>query len=153
MVGQALEPREVFSPPRPCPLGVPNMARAKEPLAGPLSNARLDEFFLWVRDFPRMRVFYHETLGLPIAYENPHFAELEAGAVSIALHAEREPHAAGTNSFIGFTVRDIDAVVEGLRRRGVKVPPVQEEAFGRITSFRDPEGNEIGLEEPPRRKR
>jgi len=129
------------------------MTRTKTTGTGPLSNARLEEYFLWVRDFPRMRTFYHETLGLPIRYENPHFAELPAGAGSIALHAERERHAAGTNSFMGFTVRDIDAVVEGLQQRGVDVAPIQDEQFGRITSFRDPEGNMIGLEEPPRRRR
>lgn len=121
--------------------------------AGPLTKASLDEVFLWVRDFRRMRDFYHETLGLPILYENPHFAHLKAGRGSIALHAERVAHRAGDNWFLEFEVEDIDAVVAELKRRGVNVPPVQEEDFGRVTSFRDPEGNEIGLEEPPKRER
>ncbi|HEY4704816.1 MAG TPA: VOC family protein [Thermoplasmata archaeon] len=127
------------------------MPKAK--LRGPLSDANCDEVFLWVRDFGRMKAFYHEVLGLPIMYENPHFADLNAGRLSIALHAERETHTAGNNWFMEFLVRDIDAVVAELARRGVSVGPVREEDFGRVTSFRDPEGNEIGLEEPRRSKR
>lgn len=125
----------------------------KQKVQGPLSNARCDEVFLWVRDFGRTRAFYNEILGLPIAYENPHFAELKAGRVSIALHAEREAHTAGDNWFMEFLVPDLDAVVAELTRRGVSVGPVRDEDFGRVTSFRDPEGNEIGLEEPRRSER
>src|SRR3972149_5892509 len=77
----------------------------------------------------------------------------DPGRLSIALHAEREAHTAGNNWFMEFLVRDIDAVVAELARRGVSVGPVREEDFGRVTSFRDPEGNEIGLEEPRRSKR
>ncbi len=120
---------------------------------GPLSDANCDAVFLWVRDFGGMRDFYHGILGLPIKYENPHFADLTAGRLSIALHAEREAHTAGDNWFMEFLVRDIDAVVAELAKRGVSVGPVREENFGRVTSFRDPEGNEIGLEEPRQSKR
>ncbi|HLE45859.1 MAG TPA: VOC family protein [Thermoplasmata archaeon] len=127
------------------------MPKAK--LRGPLSKANCGEVFLWVRDFGRMKAFYHEALGLPIKYENPHFAELNAGRLSIALHEERETHTAGNNWFMEFLVGNIDAVVAELRKRGVSVGPVRDEDFGRVTSFRDPEGNEIGLEEPRHSKR
>lgn len=127
------------------------MVRAKA--SGPLATARLETVFLWVREFKRMREFYHETLGLPIAFENPHFAELRAGHVSVALHGEREPHVRGNGWHMEFVVDNIDAVVSRLSRRGVSVDPVRDETFGRIASFRDPEGNEIGLEEPPGRHR
>ena len=121
--------------------------------SGPLTDARLATVFLWVRDFKRMRAFYHETLGLPIDYENPHFADFRAGGCSIAVHSEREPHARSDSWHMEFLVRDIDAVVTELSRRGVDVASIRSESFGRITTFRDPEGNEIGLEEPPRRAR
>ena len=126
------------------------MAKA---ISGPLSDAKLETVFLWVRDFKRMRAFYHETLGLPIAYENPHFADLRAGGCSIALHAEREPHTRSDSWHMEFLVKDIDAVVTELSRRGIDVAPIRSESFGRITTFRDPEGNEIGLEEPSKRGR
>ena len=127
------------------------MARTKP--GGPLTGASLTEVFLWARDFRRMRDFYHETLGLPITYENPHFAHLGAGAGAIDLHAEREPHRAGDNWFLHFEVPDLDAVVAALKARGVSPSPIRTESFGRVASFRDPEGNEVGLEEPPRKRR
>jgi len=52
-----------------------------------------------------------------------------------------------------FLVKDIDAVVTELYRRGVDVAPIRSESFGRITTLQDPEGNEIGLEEPAKRGR
>lgn len=127
------------------------MSRTKP--ATVLQGANLTELFLWARDFPRMRDFYHQTLGLPIDYENPHFAHLKAGACGIDLHAEREPHRAGDNWFLHFDVPDLDAAVAGLKAQGVASSPIRSERFGRIASFRDPEGNEIGLEEPPRKRR
>src|SRR3989442_3254832 len=124
-----------------------------KPVSGPLTDAKLETVFLWVRDFKAMRAFYHETLGLPIAYENPHFVELRSKGCSIALHSERETHARSDSWHMEFLVRDIDAAVSELSRRGVDVPPIRAESFGRIAAFRDPEGNEIGLEEPAKRGR
>ena len=126
------------------------MAKA---VSGPLTDAKLETVFVWVRDFERMRAFYHETLGLPIAYENPHFVDLRSGGCSIALHSERETHVRSDGWHMEFLVRDIDAAVSELSRRGVDVAPIRTESFGRITTFRDPEGNEIGLEEPAKRGR
>lgn len=118
---------------------------------GPMASANLSEIFLWVRDLPNMVAFYHETLGLRIAYQNPRFAELRARGAGIALHAGRKSRpGTGSHWFLHFRVRDIDAVVRSLRRRGVKVGRIRKEPFGRVTGFYDPEGNEIGLEEPPR---
>ena len=130
---------------------VTEMARGQT--SGLLKDARLNAVFLWVRDFKGMRDFYHRTLGLPIAYENPHFAELRAEGCSIALHEEQEPHNRSDNWHLEFLVDDIEAVASALSSLGVKVDPIRTESFGRITTFRDPEDNEIGLEEPPRRGR
>lgn len=118
---------------------------------GPLESANLSEVFLRVRDFPKMRAFYHETLGLAVAYENPRFAELRTKGAGIALHAGRKSRSReDSHWFLHFRVRDLDGVVRSLRGRGVKVGRIRNEPFGRVTNFRDPEGNEIGLEEPPR---
>lgn len=127
------------------------MARTKS--TGPLTGANLETTFLWTRNFGGMREFYHETLGLPIAYENAHFADFRAGSCSIALHAEREPHGRGDNWHMEFLVEDIRAVARELANRGVTVSAIRKEPFGQIATFHDPEGNEIGLEEPPKRRR
>jgi len=127
------------------------VARGKP--SSPLAAASLTEVFLWARDFPRLRDFYHEVMGLPIGYENPHFCRLKAGKGAIDLHAEREPHRVGDNWFLHFEVADLDAVVRGLKARGVSVGAIRAEDFGRVCSLQDPEGNEIGLEESPRKRR
>src|SRR2546426_10700712 len=90
---------ETYFPPR----GIrPSMARTKA--SGPLAGASLTEGFLWARDFRRMRDFYHETLGLPITYQKPHFAHIETGVGAIDLHAEREPHPGGGKWFLHLEV-------------------------------------------------
>ena len=127
------------------------MARAKA--TGPLAGANLETVFLWARDFDRMKSFYRDTLGLSVEYENPHFAALHAGRCSIALHLEREAHTRSDSWHMEFLVKDIEPAVTELSRRGIDVAPIRSESFGRITTFRDPEGNEIGLEEPSKRGR
>jgi len=116
---------------------------------GPLEDAKFSGVFVWVKDLPKMRSFYHETLGLPIGFENPRFVELRTKGVPIALHAGRKAvRKAKAHWFLEFLVGDLDMVVTDLRARGVTCAPIRKEPFGRITSFADPEGNEIGLEEP-----
>lgn len=127
------------------------VARAKS--TGPLADAYLETVFLWTRDFDRMKEFYGGTLGLPITYQNPHFAALRAGRCSIALHAERELHTQSDNWHLEFLVKDIGSVAAELTHRGIAVGPIEKERFGKITTFRDPEGNVIGLEEPPKKHR
>lgn len=100
-----------------------------------------------------MRNFYRDILGLKVTYENPHFVSLQGRGASIALHDENRSHSAGDNWFMEFLVDDLDEVIAELTRRGVSVDPIREETFGRITAIRDPEGNELGLEEPPRQRR
>jgi len=117
--------------------------------AGPLATASFETIFLYVRDFRKMRRFYHETLGLRIGYENPHFVDFPTKGGRIALHTGRaKVRRRDSHWFMEFLVRDLDAVVRTLRRRGVRCTRIRREPFGRISSFLDPEGNRIGLEEP-----
>ena len=131
--------------------GGSDIARTKA--TGPLTNARLETVFLWTRDFDRMRTFYRDIQGLPVTYENPHFAAFAAGRCEIAVHEEREPHVRSDGWHMEFLLDDIESVVAELASRGVAVSPVRKERFGRIATFQDPEGNVIGLEEPPKRAR
>jgi len=125
----------------------PSMPFVK-PSPGPLETASLETVFLYVKDFPKMREFYHETLGLPIGYENPHFAEFKTKGARIAIHTGRGTvRRQGSHWFMEFLVSDLNAVVARLRRRGVQCAHIRKQPFGRISSFLDPEGNRIGLEQ------
>lgn len=118
-----------------------------------LNEGEPQHHFLVDAGLKAMRDFYHDALGLSIDHENPHFAHLHGRGASITLHAEREGHTPGDNWFIEFLVDDLESVVAELARRGVSVDPIREESFGRVTALRDPEGNEIGLEEASRSSR
>jgi predicted enzyme related to lactoylglutathione lyase len=118
---------------------------------GPLAKARIDGVFVYVRDFPRMLDFYRDTLGFAVAYQNDHFASLRSSeGAEIELHGGRESTGSeGNHWFLHITVEDIQATAEELSRRGVTVSEIREEPYGKIAGFKDPEGNEIGLEQPP----
>ncbi len=100
-----------------------------------------------------MLVFYRDALGLRVGYQNKGFANLRAGnGAEVALHAGREGLPTQERYWIlEFVVTDIEATVTSLTARGIKVGPIRKESFGKIAEFRDPEGNVIGLEEPPSR--
>ena len=120
-------------------------------VSGPLTKARIDGVFVYVRDFPTMLAFYRDTLGFQVTYENDHFASLRTSAGGeIELHGGRKSdNEERTHWFIHITVEDIEATAEELARRGVTVSEIREEPYGKIGGFRDPEGNKIGLEQPP----
>jgi len=51
---------------------------------------------------------------------------------------------------INYRVRDLDRLLEELRREGVEVDPrIEEGEYGRFAWVMDPEGNRIELWEPP----
>ena len=119
--------------------------------AGPLAKARVDGVFLYVRECPTMLSFYRDTRGFAVTYENEHFASLRTGeGAEVELHGGRDSGGEGNHWFLHVTVDDIEAVREALGARGVAVSEIREEPYGKIASFKDPEGNEIGLEQPPR---
>lgn len=116
-----------------------------------LADSLLAAVWLYSADVERAARFYSETLGLRPLGEPGHVAHFDAGNVRLSLHprpdaSSREPE----GSFLVFIVDDADVGIEELRRRGVDVRgEVQEEPFGRIVEFRDPDRHELYLFELP----
>jgi len=118
----------------------------------PLAASSLETIFLWVKDIRKMRRFYHEILGLQIGYENPHFVDFPTKGARIAIHTGRKKvRRHESHWFMEFLVSDLNRTVGTLRRRGVRCTRIRRESFGRTSTFLDPEGNRIGLEEPGKR--
>lgn len=108
-------------------------------------------------DFPKLRRFYVEVLGLSVVGE---FADLdivfiEAGTTTIELLGEgemqRRPGAGWDH--LAWEVEDVDETYRELSRRGVvfhvlpeDFPP--DEPSLRIAFFKDPEGNVLELVQP-----
>jgi len=114
---------------------------------------------LRVADIERSLRFYRELLGLP-------FADIERHEDDDVLHAHASwgswrgdehfvrlniyPRGAreATYTVLGFLVKDLAAMHEWLTRAGVEVVvPPEQKTWGRTASYRDPDGNEVGLTE------
>ncbi|HUI65549.1 MAG TPA: VOC family protein [Bacteroidota bacterium] len=103
--------------------------------------------------------WYEEFLGIPVeSYGGHAFTSLEAGeaggkgtTVWGIFPATTEYMNPGTATFmINYRVKDLDAILEQLRRMGANVLDAREESEqGRFGWVIDPEGNKIELWEPP----
>jgi len=123
----------------------------KASAVGPLTKIRIDGVFVYVQDFQMMLAFYRDTLGFAVTYSNDHFASMRTRqGAELDLHDGRNSSAdQASHWFLHITVDDIEATSAELNSLGVEVSEIKEEAYGRIAEFKDPEGNAIGLEEPP----
>ena len=110
-----------------------------------------------VTDVDRAKEFYVEKLGFNADHdqrvnENLRFVQLTppGSACSIAigegLGATLEP---GSLDVIQVVIPDADAVLAELRAKGVDAEGVDEQAWGRFITLRDPDGNRWTLQQLP----
>jgi len=106
-----------------------------------------------VEDIERAKGFYRDTLGLSVTREDGEWAEVDAIGLTIGLNG-RESSGAGSNGgpVVSFQPeRGLDATVGGLKERGVEFPAeVSDHPWGRVATFKDSEGNDVQLYEPPK---
>jgi catechol 2,3-dioxygenase-like lactoylglutathione lyase family enzyme len=100
-------------------------------------------------------VFYHETLGLTVLFENPASVRLRCGEAS-ELSIFRRPGTETIHTVAHFEVSDIAATVADLQARGVQFleytegPLITTNHVAQIGPalgawFHDPDGNTLGL--------
>ena len=70
------------------------------------------------RDRARATAFYHDTLGLTLAYEDSFAAVFNIGGITLRVSsvADFTPH---EHTILGFTVPNVAATVKALREKGV----------------------------------
>lgn len=106
-----------------------------------------------VEDIGRAKKFYSETLELSVVKDDGDWVEFESDGVRVALNG-REKRGAGADGGPVLTFQpegSLDSAVEDLKGRGVNFPgEISDHEWGRVATFRDPEGNEIQLYEPPK---
>jgi predicted enzyme related to lactoylglutathione lyase len=109
---------------------------------------------LQARDWDALLAWYQEVLGMTVIVveEDDRFAMLQApgGGAILHLASDHPDLAASTEeNRLGpvFNVDDFDAVLGGLKSKGVKVDPVVDgEGDGyRLARFWDPEGNRLHI--------
>jgi predicted enzyme related to lactoylglutathione lyase len=106
-----------------------------------------------VQDIERAKGFYADTLGLTITNEDRDWAEVDANGLTIGLNG-REPSGAGVEGGPVVTFQpeaSLEQTVDDLKNQGVEVPVcISEHPWGRVATFKDSEGNDVQLYEPPR---
>lgn len=122
----------------------------KKPAARRAAAALSDvgRVILYVKDTERSARWYSEVLGIPARHREQGWVELETKGVVLCLHGGREAGPARDAAQVGFRVPDFDAAWRALQLREV---PGLTEPFSpcpgvRCLSFRDPDGNALGLE-------
>ncbi len=114
---------------------------------------------LFVRDLARAREFY-ERLGLTVTAEVPTGIFMAAGNGTIFPLLYRADAVAPSHTTAAFQVDDLPAVVESLRAKGIRFeeydsPSLQTvDGIADMGAYRaawicDPDGNYVGLHEPP----
>ena len=108
---------------------------------------RVHNAHLFVNQMDRAIVFYRDTLGLPMRYESPYWAEFDLDGFLLGLQysGDDSPRTNG-GAVIDFEVREIEPMIDRLKAAGVEfVAEILDQPFGKIAKFRDSEGNLLGL--------
>jgi predicted enzyme related to lactoylglutathione lyase len=101
-----------------------------------------------VENMDRSVAFYRDVLGLKPKLQTAEWSELDAGNISVGLHAQSEHlkvHPTESAQF-GFYVEDIQKTISELKSKGVHIlMPPKKEDFGTLSVFTDPDGYHIQL--------
>ena len=126
---------------------------------------QVDYVMVAVSNMPRSVRFYRDTLGLPLKFESPEWAEFQTGTTTLALHGGGKPGSstkvgehgegmtAGTCSF-GFNTDNLDQIYDELTSKGVAFamqPTVRKDEGIRLCVFLDPDGLPISVAESLRK--
>lgn len=108
--------------------------------------------WLPVTDMSRAVAFYGETLGLEVTEHDDDWSEIDANGLRIGLNgsAPESPRGDGGAAVAFQPDGELEDEVRRLRAAGVEFPDeVSEHAWGRIVTFKDPDGNDLQLYAPP----
>ncbi len=108
----------------------------------------LNHVMMWVEDLERALRWYKEKLGCQELFVHvPHYAalRLEEADLRIDLHPAKDGKNVGFGPIPYLKVADLDAALATLAARGVEVGEPQQEGPARFSSFKDSEGNVLGI--------
>ncbi len=100
-----------------------------------------------VRDVPRAKAFYQDTVGLvPGASFGDHWVEFDVGATTFGIgNGESLGFEPGASNGAAFEVDDLAAMAERLKAAGAEVGEIREFPGCSMCFARDPEGNRFAL--------
>jgi catechol 2,3-dioxygenase len=107
------------------------------------------------QDLDRALKFYRDVLGFKLLVQNEEWVEFEVGGQRLALRlvdpwtSSAEPSDA-TGAMIWLEARPIEKTIAALNENKVKfINSLGSFSYGKTAIFQDPDGNPIGLYEPP----
>lgn len=106
--------------------------------------------WLPVTDMEQAVSFYRDTLGLEVTEHDGDWTEVTADGVTIGLNQGESPRGDG-GAVIAFNAdSSLEDEVDRLKGAGVVFPDgISEHPWGRIVPFKDADGNDLQLFEPP----
>ena len=106
--------------------------------------------WLPVTDMERAVSFYGDTLGMDVEQRDEEWSMLRLGDVRIGLNGRESPSGDG-GAVVAFRPEsEIQQAVDALAEKGVEVPGgVTDHPWGRVATFKDPDGNDLQYYEPP----
>lgn len=106
--------------------------------------------WLPVSDIDRSITFYRDQLGLNELQHEGDWAQLDANGLHLGLNAKESPNGQGGAVIALQPNNGLESAVQKLRDGGVDIPgDISEHAWGRVATFKDPDGNDLQLYEPP----
>lgn len=123
-----------------------------------MERAEIQLIIVPVADADRAKAFYEGSLGWHVDHDQVVSPELRfvqitppRSACSIAFGPGLSTMAPGSLQAIQVVIEDADAALAELRAAGVDSDGVDEQAWGRFITFRDPDGNGWTLQQLPDR--
>ena len=116
-----------------------------------LKGRKLVQVGLTCRDPDRSRVFYRDTLGLPLLFEAGGMMFFQLDGLRLMIGKEMNPDAPIGGSLIYFDAPDIDALGPALEAKGITFvgPATVVQRTGthelKLREFFDPDGNALAL--------
>ena len=110
--------------------------------------SKLPYITLWAVRFDETMRLYKETLGLPVAEENPNFIMFDTKGSRLAFHKLPKGQRLDRQTVeLHLEVDDVDDVYSSLQRKGVKFSdkPANRPWGTRMASFHDPEGYTVEI--------
>ena len=107
------------------------------------------------KNLERSVEFYREVLGLDLLLQTAEWAEFDIGGQRFAVHQLKpsEPFQAVRPAVVSLQARSIENIIETLKNKGVRfTQELQTQPYGKMATFADPDGNLLGLYEPPGEK-
>ncbi len=110
--------------------------------------------YIWYQttDMDRTVEFYQKVLGLKLLFKREDWSEFDIDGQRLAF-SKVDTHPENNDSFrpgVSFLAQPIEQMIADLSRKGVQfTDELKVYPYGKLASFRDPDGNTLGLYEPP----